>query len=96
MILAVTPGDAGAYYAQAVNERNGENKTSPPIHLSVARESRGPRRRLSSEVATDEWSLSHGAARNESHLPGWRSRFNVDPRSMVAFFEVTGRNCERN
>ncbi|XP_047569359.1 protein sidekick-1 isoform X2 [Lutra lutra] len=38
VILAATAGDAGAYYAQAVNERNGENKTSPLIHLSVARE----------------------------------------------------------
>uniref|UniRef100_A0A4X1TK74 Sidekick cell adhesion molecule 1 n=1 Tax=Sus scrofa TaxID=9823 RepID=A0A4X1TK74_PIG len=36
VILAATAGDAGAYYVQAVNERNGENKTSPPIHLSVA------------------------------------------------------------
>lgn len=38
MILAATMGDAGAYYAQAVNERNGENKTSPLIHLNIARE----------------------------------------------------------
>lgn len=38
MILAATAGDAGAYYVQAVNERNGENRTSPPVHLSVARE----------------------------------------------------------
>ncbi|XP_077930383.1 protein sidekick-1 isoform X4 [Halichoerus grypus] len=36
VILAATAGDAGAYYAQAVNERNGENKTSPLIHLSIA------------------------------------------------------------
>lgn len=42
MILAATAGDAGAYYVQAVNERNGENKTSPPIHLSVASESQKP------------------------------------------------------
>nr|XP_035950178.1 protein sidekick-1-like isoform X2 [Halichoerus grypus] len=37
VILAATAGDAGAYYAQAVNERNGENKTSPLIHLSIAK-----------------------------------------------------------
>ncbi|XP_020943640.1 protein sidekick-1 isoform X2 [Sus scrofa] len=43
VILAATAGDAGAYYVQAVNERNGENKTSPPIHLSVASESQKPR-----------------------------------------------------
>ncbi|KAM7142872.1 protein sidekick-1 [Molossus nigricans] len=42
VILAVTAGDAGAYYVQAVNERNGENKTSPPIHLSVARDVGAP------------------------------------------------------
>uniref|UniRef100_A0A8C3XAQ0 Sidekick cell adhesion molecule 1 n=1 Tax=Catagonus wagneri TaxID=51154 RepID=A0A8C3XAQ0_9CETA len=35
VILAATAGDAGAYYAQAVNERNGESETSPLIHLSV-------------------------------------------------------------
>uniref|UniRef100_A0A8C0N8A3 Sidekick cell adhesion molecule 1 n=1 Tax=Canis lupus familiaris TaxID=9615 RepID=A0A8C0N8A3_CANLF len=35
VILATTAGDTGAYYAQAVNERNGENKTSPLIHLNV-------------------------------------------------------------
>lgn len=38
VILATTAGDTGAYYAQAVNERNGENKTSPLIHLSIASE----------------------------------------------------------
>ncbi|XP_007941083.1 protein sidekick-1 [Orycteropus afer afer] len=38
VILAAGPGDAGAYYVQAVNERNGENKTSPFIHLSIARD----------------------------------------------------------
>ncbi|XP_077763763.1 protein sidekick-1 isoform X2 [Canis aureus] len=38
VILATTAGDTGAYYAQAVNERNGENKTSPLIHLSIARD----------------------------------------------------------
>ncbi|XP_034525631.1 protein sidekick-1 isoform X2 [Ailuropoda melanoleuca] len=38
VILATTVGDSGAYYAQAVNERNGENKTSPLIHLSIARD----------------------------------------------------------
>ncbi|XP_061065877.1 protein sidekick-1-like [Eubalaena glacialis] len=38
VILAATASDAGAYYVQAVNERNGENKTSPLIHLSIARD----------------------------------------------------------
>ncbi|XP_063270838.1 protein sidekick-1 isoform X2 [Prinia subflava] len=39
VILGVSVADAGGYYAQAVNEKNGENKTSPFIHLSVARAS---------------------------------------------------------
>ncbi|XP_066185864.1 protein sidekick-1 [Sylvia atricapilla] len=37
VILGVSVADAGGYYVQAVNEKNGENKTSPFIHLSVAR-----------------------------------------------------------
>ncbi|XP_038618379.1 protein sidekick-1-like [Tachyglossus aculeatus] len=40
VILATTTSDAGGYYVQAVNEKNGENKTSPFIYLSVAREQR--------------------------------------------------------
>nr|XP_060505592.1 protein sidekick-1 isoform X3 [Panthera onca] len=36
VILAATSGDARVYYAQAVNERNGDSKTSPLVHLSVA------------------------------------------------------------
>ncbi|XP_045680287.1 protein sidekick-1 isoform X1 [Phyllostomus hastatus] len=35
VILAAEAGDAGTYYAQAVNERTGENRTSPPVLLSV-------------------------------------------------------------
>lgn len=30
--------DAGRYYVQAVNDKNGENKTSQPITLSVESE----------------------------------------------------------
>lgn len=67
MILAVTPSDAGAYYVQAVNERNGENKTSPPIHLSVARESCGPDAGSAARSRRDQGPLSPGAARAESH-----------------------------
>ncbi|XP_048186046.1 protein sidekick-1 isoform X1 [Perognathus longimembris pacificus] len=37
VILATTDSDAGAYYVQAVNEKNGENKTSPFVHLNIAR-----------------------------------------------------------
>uniref|UniRef100_A0A8D2MIS7 Sidekick cell adhesion molecule 1 n=1 Tax=Zonotrichia albicollis TaxID=44394 RepID=A0A8D2MIS7_ZONAL len=39
VILGVSLMDAGGYYVQAVNEKNGENKTSPFIHLSVTRDS---------------------------------------------------------
>uniref|UniRef100_A0A4W2DYC3 Uncharacterized protein n=1 Tax=Bos indicus x Bos taurus TaxID=30522 RepID=A0A4W2DYC3_BOBOX len=42
VILAAAASDAGAYYVQAVNERNGENKTSPPVHLSIARDTGMP------------------------------------------------------
>lgn len=38
VILAAAASDSGPYYVQAVNERNGENKTSPLIYLSVASE----------------------------------------------------------
>lgn len=65
----MTPSDAGAYYVQAVNERNGENKTSPPIHLSVARESCGPGCGLSSEVSAGPGTaVSWGSARGVSPL----------------------------
>uniref|UniRef100_A0A8B9KIH4 Sidekick cell adhesion molecule 1a n=1 Tax=Astyanax mexicanus TaxID=7994 RepID=A0A8B9KIH4_ASTMX len=36
VVLATAAADAGRYYVQAVNERNGENKTSPSIYLNVA------------------------------------------------------------
>nr|XP_034986870.1 protein sidekick-1 isoform X3 [Zootoca vivipara] len=35
VILTTSAADAGCYYVQAVNEKNGENKTSPFIYLSV-------------------------------------------------------------
>ncbi|XP_035260908.1 protein sidekick-1 isoform X3 [Anguilla anguilla] len=36
VVLSTAAPDAGRYYVQAVNEKNGENKTSPSIYLSVA------------------------------------------------------------
>uniref|UniRef100_A0A8C1R1Z1 Sidekick cell adhesion molecule 1b n=1 Tax=Cyprinus carpio TaxID=7962 RepID=A0A8C1R1Z1_CYPCA len=36
VVLGTAAADAGRYYVEAVNERNGENKTSPSIYLSVA------------------------------------------------------------
>uniref|UniRef100_A0A672MUB9 Sidekick cell adhesion molecule 1 n=1 Tax=Sinocyclocheilus grahami TaxID=75366 RepID=A0A672MUB9_SINGR len=41
VVLATAAADAGRYYVQAVNEKNGENKTSPSIYLNVA-DSEGP------------------------------------------------------
>ncbi|KAJ7989955.1 hypothetical protein DPEC_G00309840 [Dallia pectoralis] len=35
VILSTVAPDAGRYYAQAVNDKNGENKTSQPIILTV-------------------------------------------------------------
>nr|XP_055046951.1 protein sidekick-1 isoform X1 [Misgurnus anguillicaudatus]XP_055046954.1 protein sidekick-1 isoform X1 [Misgurnus anguillicaudatus] len=36
VVLATGAADGGRYYVQAVNEKNGENKTSPSIYLNVA------------------------------------------------------------
>lgn len=38
VILSTVAPDAGRYYAQAVNDKNGENKTSQPIILTVESE----------------------------------------------------------
>uniref|UniRef100_A0A4W5KX91 Ig-like domain-containing protein n=1 Tax=Hucho hucho TaxID=62062 RepID=A0A4W5KX91_9TELE len=35
VILSTVAPDAGRYYVQAVNDKNGENKTSQPITLSL-------------------------------------------------------------
>ncbi|XP_074056656.1 protein sidekick-1 isoform X4 [Macrotis lagotis] len=35
VILATTASDMGGYYVQAVNEKNGENKTSPFTYLTI-------------------------------------------------------------
>lgn len=35
VILSTVAPDAGRYYAQAVNDKNGENKTSQPVVLTV-------------------------------------------------------------
>ncbi|KAG7459979.1 hypothetical protein MATL_G00216340 [Megalops atlanticus] len=36
VVLSTAAADAGRYYVQAVNEKNGENKTSPSIYLNIA------------------------------------------------------------
>uniref|UniRef100_A0AAY5EGX8 Sidekick cell adhesion molecule 1a n=1 Tax=Electrophorus electricus TaxID=8005 RepID=A0AAY5EGX8_ELEEL len=36
VVLATAATDAGRYYVQAFNEKNGENKTSPNVYLNVA------------------------------------------------------------
>lgn len=43
VILSTVAPDAGRYYVQAVNDKNGDNKTSQPITLTVASECRGHR-----------------------------------------------------
>ncbi|TRZ04378.1 hypothetical protein DNTS_024773 [Danionella cerebrum] len=35
VILSAVAPDAGRYYAQAVNDKNGENKTSHPVVLNI-------------------------------------------------------------
>uniref|UniRef100_A0A8C9WZ90 Sidekick cell adhesion molecule 2 n=1 Tax=Sander lucioperca TaxID=283035 RepID=A0A8C9WZ90_SANLU len=40
VILSTVAPDAGRYYVQAVNDKNGENKTSQPITLSVESETK--------------------------------------------------------
>ncbi|XP_010209386.1 PREDICTED: LOW QUALITY PROTEIN: protein sidekick-2, partial [Tinamus guttatus] len=40
VILSTVAPDAGRYYVQAVNDKNGDNKTSQPITLAVASELR--------------------------------------------------------
>lgn len=35
VILSTVAPDAGRYYVQAVNDKNGDNKTSQPITLAV-------------------------------------------------------------
>ena len=40
-ILSTVAPDAGRYYVQAVNDKNGDNKTSQPITLTVASECGG-------------------------------------------------------
>ncbi|XP_048847436.1 protein sidekick-1-like [Brienomyrus brachyistius] len=39
VVLSTTTADAGHYHVQAINERNGENKTSPSVFLNVAADS---------------------------------------------------------
>lgn len=54
VVLATLPTDAGNYYVQAVNEKNGENKTSPLIYLNVTSEYRVI---LTKESAKEELSI---------------------------------------
>ncbi|XP_060029207.1 protein sidekick-1 [Erinaceus europaeus] len=67
VILAATPGDSGAYYAQAVNERNGENKTSPLVALSVPRAA-GPAGTLAPMIVVPPSNSSVVAGSSEATL----------------------------
>lgn len=61
VILSTVAPDAGRYYVQAVNDKNGDNKTSQPITLAVeSKHTAGLGR-----VADLTLSLGHGARRRE-------------------------------
>lgn len=51
VILSTVAPDAGRYYVQAVNDKNGDNKTSQPVTLTVQSKMSGCRmRRLGCRV----------------------------------------------
>lgn len=97
MILAAEAGDAGAYYAQAVNERTGENRTSPPVLLSVVGESRNPPHRPESRaLGFGAQPRPCGAFCTRSEPPGAASRVTADRRSAVASCGTAGRKREHS
>lgn len=55
VILSTVAPDAGRYYAQAVNDKNGENKTSLPIMLTV--ESRCTHTHVHTHSPTHRWCM---------------------------------------
>lgn len=57
VILSTVAPDAGRYYVQAVNDKNGDNKTSQPITLTVASECGGHRPPLPSPCLAPRFNL---------------------------------------
>ncbi|NWI12456.1 SDK2 protein, partial [Crypturellus soui] len=63
VILSTVAPDAGRYYVQAVNDKNGDNKTSQPITLAVASECGRPRGRGPASICRGAWRGPGRAAR---------------------------------
>lgn len=70
VILSTVAPDAGRYYVQAVNDKNGENKTSQPVTLSV--ESEYPRtthtQTVISRLCQDRWQVWMHSDILQNHL----------------------------
>ncbi|XP_061160026.1 protein sidekick-2-like isoform X2 [Syngnathus typhle] len=67
VVLSTVAPDAGRYYAQAVNDKNGENKTSQPVTL-VVEEMGGPADPIAPSILVPPKNTSVTAGRNEAIL----------------------------
>ncbi|KAJ0001330.1 hypothetical protein NQD34_006350 [Periophthalmus magnuspinnatus] len=65
VILSTVAPDAGRYYAQAVNDKNGENKTSQPVTLTVENVG-GPADPIAPSIIIPPKNTSVTAGRNEA------------------------------
>ncbi|KAM9843028.1 protein sidekick-2 [Aulostomus maculatus] len=65
VILSTVAPDAGRYYAQAVNDKNGENKTSQPVTLTVENVG-GPADPIAPSIIVPPKNTSVTVGRNEA------------------------------
>ncbi|XP_044188260.1 protein sidekick-2 isoform X3 [Thunnus albacares] len=65
VILSTVAPDAGRYYAQAVNDKNGENKTSQPVTLTVENVG-GPADPIAPSIIVSPKNTSVTVGRNEA------------------------------
>ncbi|KAK7939768.1 hypothetical protein WMY93_003094 [Mugilogobius chulae] len=65
VILSTVAPDAGRYYAQAVNDKNGENKTSQPVTLTVENVG-GPADPIAPSIIISPKNTSVTVGRNEA------------------------------
>ncbi|KAM8824025.1 protein sidekick-2 isoform 1-T1 [Synchiropus picturatus] len=65
VILSTVAPDAGRYYAQAVNDKNGENKTSQPVILTVENVG-GPADPVAPSIIVSPKNTSVTVGRNEA------------------------------
>ncbi|XP_029944460.1 protein sidekick-2 isoform X1 [Salarias fasciatus] len=65
VILSTVAPDAGRYYAQAVNDKNGENKTSQPVVLTVENVG-GPADPIAPSIIVSPKNTSVTVGRNEA------------------------------